>query len=689
MGTKVIDKLRIQGSAAPRYAHDQRRPVAPSVDFHQDQCTFFLPNTSTRDTLAPASVVSHSSPSSAASRRLDYLQRVQKANRGLTSYDSSPALIGSTNNNNNNPNNNNTKNNSNNSINTNNNSNSNNKQNGSTASLPLAHTQFLLRGRTVAGDHYEIRPQDMSPHQRVGHYKTSAKEVYRARHRAVTDLGYSVDPRDVSGVFRPVRSAECDANSAVYSSVGKVPPASMPMYFLGPPPPNSVVKVPNGGASNGTVKLPPTPAPTTMSPSFEREDSYYLPPGTRTVPRGLASHGGNSSFSLTGHQLQTPRVLAPSELDSEYFMGGFPRSHTFGGINSDLSLSGSLLSRRRHQWPRGDSREMSFVTSDPTLLKECLTVSQSGPQLPANASPEEIVKLKTFAQYVKKEDANGRVNYNNPYRNLKTRERKALSEEGRYVFNSVDSYIHFNKIYPRVGGHSVTGSLPPNPHAVLSHIPQVPQVDGFSSHCTDTVLLKMMFEMNKTKGSRSVSKYSDVALHKDLEEFVIVGTPSLSRTPSLHSRRHGRSTRSRASWTTIQKDDEDVDKNGEEDRVTEVKSPQKQSTVSGEWAGAGAGTFDEEIVTGQVKLPNGVVDGHVIMETGPGEDGDILTPGSDGGGQLPSIEGDDSFLDQMKSTADRTDEHKDVHVIIEREECYSSASASTGGAGNDNQEETL
>ena len=59
-------------------------------------------------------------------------------------------------------------------------------------------------------------------------------------------------------------------------------------------------------------------------------------------------------------------------------------------------------------------------------------------------------------------------------------------------------------------------------------------MSGFPNHCTDTILLRMMFEMNKpgvhgiglghqpagapsVKSSHS-NKYSDVARHRDLEE---------------------------------------------------------------------------------------------------------------------------------------------------------------------------
>ena len=127
------------------------------------------------------------------------------------------------------------------------------------------------------------------------------------------------------------------------------------------------------------------------------------------------------------------------------------------------------------------------------------------------------------------------------------------------------SYIHFNKIYPqqlqdpaaptpvrgsplRRAGTSGTPTAGTGVAGALSVkeglLPRVPHMAGFPNHCTDTILLRMMLEMNRpgavlgmglgphqTAGAPSVrssisNKYSDVGRHRDLDEvrvWVCVG----------------------------------------------------------------------------------------------------------------------------------------------------------------------
>lgn len=113
-----------------------------------------------------------------------------------------------------------------------------------------------------------------------------------------------------------------------------------------------------------------------------------------------------------------------------------------------------------------------------------------------------------------------KVNYNNPYRNTKFRERMALSGHRRLEFNSIDSYFKYQKQQNHNGKHIMT------PRAIL----KIPKP------CSDTFLLQMMYEMNRPKAKRSTqgsAVYSDVGMTKDLEEFVQSRTSSsLSKTQS-------------------------------------------------------------------------------------------------------------------------------------------------------------
>ena len=186
---------------------------------------------------------------------------------------------------------------------------------------------------------------------------------------------------------------------------------------------------------------------------------------------------------------------------------------------------------------------MEHVNVDPQSLRQCLHVQQtSNPDGPAH----DKLRLSHYAHQLQAR-SEGKVNYNNPYRQ-KTKERRALPEnERRYIFDSVASYIHFNKIYPNMKDSAGAAGNPANspskaaaaPLSVLKEgQPNVPHLQGFPRHCTDTILLKMMFEMNRpgavhgiglghqAAGAPSLkssisNKYSDVGRHRDLEE---VGT---------------------------------------------------------------------------------------------------------------------------------------------------------------------
>ena len=208
---------------------------------------------------------------------------------------------------------------------------------------------------------------------------------------------------------------------------------------------------------------------------------------------------------------------------------------------------------------------------DSQSLRQCLHVQQSSQAL---ANPQELhtdpaVKLKHLTQYVRNDPlatrSEPKVNYNNPYRQTRVKERRALPESTRrYIFDSVASYIHFNKIYPQMqdpasrsqmrasslksaatvggggggGGGGGLGGGGGGGLAINEGLPKVPHLAGFPSHCTDTILLRMMFEMNRpgmvhgvglghqAAGAPSVrssisTKYSDIGRHRDLDEVCV------------------------------------------------------------------------------------------------------------------------------------------------------------------------
>ncbi|XP_041352253.1 uncharacterized protein LOC121370828 [Gigantopelta aegis] len=196
-----------------------------------------------------------------------------------------------------------------------------------------------------------------------------------------------------------------------------------------------------------------------------------------------------------------------------------------------------LTPRPSRKWTRtlfkeGSSAPMAVSAQS---LNQCLHVQQSNRQL-HNDLEHDAIKLKHFTQFVRND---GKINYINPYRQMKSRERKPLVRvtiPNKYNFSSVNSYVHFNKIYPQRPSNS----------SKMSH---VPQMSGFPTHCTDTVMLRMMVEMNRPKFNKSqtMDKYSDIGMQQDLEEYLMVRSPStVSKPPSTNSKKQGRGQSSKS-----------------------------------------------------------------------------------------------------------------------------------------------
>lgn len=133
--------------------------------------------------------------------------------------------------------------------------------------------------------------------------------------------------------------------------------------------------------------------------------------------------------------------------------------------------------------------------------------------------------------------ATSKVNYNNPYRNTKHKERMALNGNRRFEFNSLDTYLKYQKQQQHNGRHFMT------PRAIL----RVPKP------CSDTFLLQMMYDLNRPMSRRSNStRYSDIARTKDLEEFVHTRTSSsLSKAQSNIDKYMGRTRLSEKSAKSI------------------------------------------------------------------------------------------------------------------------------------------
>ena len=207
------------------------------------------------------------------------------------------------------------------------------------------------------------------------------------------------------------------------------------------------------------------------------------------------------------------------------------------------------LSVQDRKSPGLKDASLDQATVDPQSLRQCLHVQQSSQVAPyRELQTDPAVKLKHCTQYLRGEPQGARsepkVNYNNPYRQARVKERRALPESTRrYIFDSVASYIHFNKIYPQLKDSPSRSPVRASPQkaaglgglSINEGLPKVPHMAGFPSHCTDTILLRMMFEMNRpgvvhgvglghqAAGAPSVrssvsNMYSDIGRHRDLDE---------------------------------------------------------------------------------------------------------------------------------------------------------------------------
>ncbi|XP_067675957.1 uncharacterized protein [Haliotis asinina] len=221
--------------------------------------------------------------------------------------------------------------------------------------------------------------------------------------------------------------------------------------------------------------------------------------------RSIRSQG--EGFELTGHKMKGADCGTSRSGYSEIYP----------------SIDSPIRSSRRFTRNAFKESPSPLVAPNTQELNRCLSVNQSI-RLPLGTQ-NEAIKLKHFTQFVKKD---AKASYNNPYRKVKKDRRTVAKTETQYQFDSVSSYVHFNRIYQQ-----------PTPgRSVAVH---VPQMSGFPAHCTDTVLLRMMLEMNRPGALRSPDKYSDVAVHRDLEEFLMVRSPSaFSKAASANSKKTGR-----------------------------------------------------------------------------------------------------------------------------------------------------
>ncbi|XP_052811470.1 uncharacterized protein LOC128239066 isoform X2 [Mya arenaria] len=192
--------------------------------------------------------------------------------------------------------------------------------------------------------------------------------------------------------------------------------------------------------------------------------------------------------------------------DCAKFHGSIPDSeHPY--IPSDGPIKQkkmTLLSRERSSDVIDLHRDHSSISAP--SIRSVETVSESVVTNSLTVTTGKGVRLMGSGK------APPKVNYNNPYRNTKYKERLVLNGNKRMEFNSIDKYMKFQK------QQSLNGKFFMTPRAIL----RIPKP------CSDTFLLQMMYDLNRPKSRKSAGsvKQSDVYRDRVFEEFVHTRTSS-------------------------------------------------------------------------------------------------------------------------------------------------------------------
>ncbi|KAL3881802.1 hypothetical protein ACJMK2_028194 [Sinanodonta woodiana] len=420
----AIDRLKVQGGPAPRngvlsstttrVTFKGNKPTPSNIAELEKNYQFILKQDKTSDLMLKG--INHLSVQARKSR---HLSRVQEANVGISTMDSSQNVSEDT-------------------------------------DVVIEKPHFVLCGLPIGSK--TIDPQLYLNEARVGNYKTSARELNRVKRgnksgRAYSEPTPSSRDREVngSGAFR---LALDDLDSMpVLSTPAMIPPLT---------PTNSAI--------------------TNKRLGRESARSYLDIKGSK----GLNNSAPNAwdvfpsqAFVLFSQHKKQPSLVACANDQTNETKDSFDTKP----LRSDVNCS----------------------STDDSIAKQ-ISDQQKRPKY-----------AKPFVRRGVK------INFNNPYRNFKHKERQALANKDRYEFTSIEGYMTFNRqIKQKYGRDTIV------PRSII----RIP------NPCSDTFLLQMMYELNRPKSRRSLggsstSKLSESAAQKDLEDLVQSTTSSsLSKTNS-------------------------------------------------------------------------------------------------------------------------------------------------------------
>ncbi|XP_061167498.1 uncharacterized protein LOC133176394 [Saccostrea echinata] len=404
----AIEKLKVKGAPAPRNTPASspvmatsraNRPMVTSTILTLDKSYEIILKQTSRHSLELAAA-----GMSAASRRMEYLGRLQHANFGISTMDS-PFIV-------------------------------------CEDSVIEEKPFFVLCGQPVNGVSAKSLEKYLSEN-RTGNFKTSAHEMYKVRHGVKTAKVRTEPPFLVS------RARRAKSDLLDYSS--------------------------------------------------HRSDVHVVP--SSAVSRKPLSE---SNSNATPIELTTKSFKGVNESEK---LSSHPRSADYMAFRP---IKSSTKMMTRHEMTEKIIKDHE---SGKALLT-CIHVNHHTPGNIRNHEDDENLPShsKAFSSH------NGLRTFNNPYRNLKHRE-NVIMKDRKTDMKSV------RKI----------AKLPPDLHMTQSgkQITLPKNILRVPNPCSDTFVLQMLVTANNPKvyhpplPRTSSGKYSDIALQRDLDDYVQVRTPSI------------------------------------------------------------------------------------------------------------------------------------------------------------------
>ncbi|KAK3098078.1 hypothetical protein FSP39_015934 [Pinctada imbricata] len=234
----------------------------------------------------------------------------------------------------------------------------------------------------------------------------------------------------------------------------------------------------------------------------------------------------SSAISIVSHKPMTEQKggdKSPFELTGRGFKGGQVSIEKFVPRSADFMVKSV---RQPARVTRQENTEKNVRSNDDDVgtLRTCLQVNS---QPDHQSRPSTVGDYQSASQQKMAFAKNGIRLFNNPYRHMKHRE-NVLMRDRQVDMKSVRKITRLNTS----SLHVTNDKHFDFPRGIL----RVP------NPCSDTFLLQMLLAVNSPKvqshHQKSVTgKYSDIALQRDLDEYMVVRTPSSQSKPASGAQR--------------------------------------------------------------------------------------------------------------------------------------------------------